>query len=143
MHRALAIPDILFSVCRALAVDTGSGEDEGPFFVNAPTLAACARTCRAFQLPAITTLWKNNNLAIETVLLHLTPPDLWQIQVKSIEHFGLYKCDLMVRFFVRYLSPDHADDIIPGPYTRDRCERLGASTLLRAVHQQAHLRPCC
>ncbi|KAL1753941.1 hypothetical protein FB107DRAFT_292019 [Schizophyllum commune] len=70
MHRALSIPDILFSVCRALAVDTGSGEDEGPFF--------------------------NNNLAIETVLVHLTPPDLWQIQVKSIEHFGLYRCDLMV-----------------------------------------------
>ncbi|KAI5887449.1 uncharacterized protein SCHCODRAFT_02704843 [Schizophyllum commune H4-8] len=41
-------------------------------------------------------LWKNNDLAIETVLLHCTPPDLWQTQVNAIEHFGLYKCDLLV-----------------------------------------------
>ncbi|KAI5831847.1 hypothetical protein K523DRAFT_236595 [Schizophyllum commune Tattone D] len=78
MHRALDIPDIVFAICGALVRNNGTVEDEGPFFVDQKPLAACARTCRAFHLPAVTMLWKYPLLTIETLLLHCTPKNLWE-----------------------------------------------------------------
>ena len=78
MHRALDIPDIVFAICGAFVRNNGTVEDEGPFFVDQKPLAACARTCRAFHLPAVTMLWKYPLLTFETLLLHCTPKDLWQ-----------------------------------------------------------------
>ncbi|KAI5888716.1 uncharacterized protein SCHCODRAFT_02671272 [Schizophyllum commune H4-8] len=104
MHRALAIPDVVFAICGALVKNNGVVEDEGPFFVDKKTLAACARTCRAFHLPAVTMLWKHPFLTIETLLLHCTPENLWEKyedvedQVVKVNNLVLrrpvYKADL-------------------------------------------------
>lgn len=77
MHPALSIPEILLSVCNALVTQRDDAGADGPYDVQIRELAACARTCRAFYMPAIMALWKHYDLAIETVLLHCMPEDAW------------------------------------------------------------------
>ncbi|KAJ7604232.1 hypothetical protein FB45DRAFT_1083102 [Roridomyces roridus] len=61
MHRALQIPEIVSLVSRC------AGED---------SLAALARTCRAFCEPALDLLWEEQDMLRN--LLHCMPDGLWQ-----------------------------------------------------------------
>ncbi|KAL1704007.1 hypothetical protein EV121DRAFT_206761 [Schizophyllum commune] len=94
MHRALAVPELVFRIVDMFVKVGGTGEtgDDGPYAVDGPALAACARTCRAFHLPATAALWKDQDLDIETVLLHCMPADLWEVRRETSSVF--YKRDV-------------------------------------------------
>ncbi|KAJ7613396.1 hypothetical protein FB45DRAFT_842767 [Roridomyces roridus] len=75
MHRGLGIPEILSNICELIPNDTerdlhclDSGTNH--------TLAALARTCRAFQNPALDVLW-NSQFTILNVI-RCMPEDIWE-----------------------------------------------------------------
>ncbi|KAL1730130.1 hypothetical protein EV714DRAFT_284340 [Schizophyllum commune] len=87
MHRALAIPEIVFTICNAFVDDQGHVEGQGPYIVSdTRALAACARTSRAFHLPAVTALWKDKYLTFEDVVYYLLPAGVWSVADKAITY---------------------------------------------------------
>ncbi|KAJ7090871.1 hypothetical protein B0H15DRAFT_248038 [Mycena belliarum] len=62
MHRGLGIPEVVELIC-------GMAEF--------PTLAAFARTCQAFQPPALSVLWRDQSDMLH--LLQCMPSDLWEV----------------------------------------------------------------
>ncbi|KAL1704004.1 hypothetical protein EV121DRAFT_291793 [Schizophyllum commune] len=87
MHRALAIPEIVFTICNAFVDDQGHVEGQGPYVVSdTRALAACARTSRAFHLPAVTALWKDKYLTIEDVAYYLLPASVWSVADQAITY---------------------------------------------------------
>ncbi|TRM58331.1 hypothetical protein BD626DRAFT_410696 [Schizophyllum amplum] len=94
MHIALSIPEIVSELCNALLEDNGAREGEGPYTIcNARALAVCARTCRAFHVPAIKALWKDDRLTLEIVLLHCMPQDIWEVQRGAPGYYSSKKID--------------------------------------------------
>ncbi|KAL1659614.1 hypothetical protein GGF50DRAFT_64921 [Schizophyllum commune] len=80
MHHALFVPDIVSLILDCFVWDHALPQGQyGPYDVDRPALAACARTCRAFHTPAVAALWKDCNLDLETVLLHCMPADVWEV----------------------------------------------------------------
>lgn len=89
MHRAFSIPEIVFSICNTLAHGTADIDGDGPYTISDPaTLAICARTCRAFHLPAVSALWQYDMLTMETVLLHCMPSDLWNLETGAEQYLS-------------------------------------------------------
>ena len=87
MHRALAIPEIVFTICNAFVDDQGHVECQGPCVaLDTRALAACARTSRAFHLPAVTALWKDKYLTFEDVVYYLLPAGVWRVADKAITY---------------------------------------------------------
>ncbi|KAI5823851.1 hypothetical protein K523DRAFT_376651 [Schizophyllum commune Tattone D] len=119
MHRALAVPELVFRIVDMFVKVGGTGEtdDDGPYAVDKPVLAACARTCRAFHLPATAALWKDQDLDIETVLLHCMPADLWEVRRDTSSVF-------------------HKRDILRRPIRREDLSRLLILTFGRAADCQ-------
>ncbi|KAJ7442781.1 hypothetical protein B0H11DRAFT_2093438 [Mycena galericulata] len=75
MHRALRIPEIVSMISRELV-----SFPERAFHHNnsdtAQTLAAVARTCKAFQDPALDLLWAPQNTVMK--ILDCMPGDIWE-----------------------------------------------------------------
>ena len=107
MHRALAVPELVFRIVDMFVKLGGTGEtgDDGPYAVDGPALAACARTCRAFHLPATAALWKDQDLDIETVLLHCMPADLWEVRRETSSVFYKRDVDRLVNMLSLFLVP--------------------------------------
>ena len=107
MHRALAVPELVFRIVDMFVKVGGTGEtdDDGPYAVDKPALAACARTCRAFHLPATAALWKDQDLDIETVLLHCMPADLWEVRRETSSVFYKRDVDRLVNMHSLFLVP--------------------------------------
>ena len=107
MHRALAVPELVFRIVDMFVKVGGTGEtgDDGPYAVDGPALAACARTCRAFHLPATAALWKDQDLDIETVLLHCMPADLWEVRRETSSVFYKRDVDRLVNMHSLFLVP--------------------------------------
>ncbi|KAI5887452.1 uncharacterized protein SCHCODRAFT_02713256 [Schizophyllum commune H4-8] len=81
MHHALFVSDIVSLILDCFFLDGALADEQGgPYIVDCPTLASCARTCQAFHTPAIKGLWKYHDLDLETVLLHCMPTDVWEIR---------------------------------------------------------------
>jgi hypothetical protein len=71
MHRTLQIPEIFASICREIPpLSRGRLHRE-----TSATLAALARTCKAFSGPALNILWRHPFLVD---LLRCMPEDLWK-----------------------------------------------------------------
>ncbi|KAI5887451.1 uncharacterized protein SCHCODRAFT_02751949 [Schizophyllum commune H4-8] len=117
MHRAFAIPELVFRIVDMFVEveNTDETDGDGPYVVDRPALAACARTCQAFYLPAITALWKDRDLDIETVLLHCMPADLWEVQRETSSSF--YKRNvtdyLVLRRSIRHEDLDRLFVVAP------------------------------
>ncbi|KAJ7466931.1 hypothetical protein FB451DRAFT_1040470 [Mycena latifolia] len=62
MHRGLCIPEVVELICGV---------------AEFPTLAALARTCQAFQPPALSVLWRDQSDLMQ--LLKCLPSDLWEL----------------------------------------------------------------
>jgi hypothetical protein len=74
MHNALGIHEILFDIFNHVcAITAADGSTKKPN-LN-PSLVALARTCRAFQEPALDALWLQ--LDDLTPLLRCLPEDVW------------------------------------------------------------------
>jgi hypothetical protein len=61
MHRCLMIPEICLQICEILPRNT---------------LAAMARSCRAFEEPALSILWRRQDSL--RPIMGCLPADLWQ-----------------------------------------------------------------
>ncbi|KAJ7614436.1 hypothetical protein FB45DRAFT_802342 [Roridomyces roridus] len=75
MHRGLGIPEILSNICELTPDDTERDLHCLDSDTN-HTLAALARTCRAFQNPALDVLW-NSQFTILNVI-RCMPEDIWE-----------------------------------------------------------------
>ncbi|KAL1719373.1 hypothetical protein EV715DRAFT_272769 [Schizophyllum commune] len=74
-------------ICNAFVDDQGHVEGQGPYVVSdTRALAACARTSRAFHLPAATALWKDKYLTFEDVVYYLLPADVWRVADNAITY---------------------------------------------------------
>ena len=74
VHRCLLVPELFQFVCEGLTHDDK----------RSATLASLARTCRAFEGPALDALWRN----IEGLrpLLSTMPSDLFEMKPKDWSH---------------------------------------------------------
>ena len=93
VHRCLLIPEILGLLCEVLREDCTTG------LLNEQlaTLAALARTCRAFEGPALDSLWREINGL--RPLLCTMPLDLFKME----ENFPGEKKNLLVCTIANYL----------------------------------------
>ena len=71
VHRCLLVPELFTLVCEGLTHD----------YERSVTLASLARTCRAFEGPALDILWRN----IEGLhpILCTMPSDLFEMKAKD------------------------------------------------------------
>ena len=77
VHQCLLVPEIFGLVCEVLVDDYNSR----PPVQRSATLASLARTCRAFEGPALDVLWRE----IEGLrpLLCTMPSDLFEMKAKD------------------------------------------------------------
>lgn len=93
VHRCVLVPEILGLVCEVLWEDWTTGLlDE-----QLATLAALARTCRAFEGPALDSLWRE--ISGLHPLLCIMPLDLFKME----ENFPGEKKNLLVCTIANYL----------------------------------------
>jgi len=90
VHRCLLIPEILGLVCEVLRED----QTTGPPNEQLATLAALARTCRAFEGPALDFLWRE--VSGLRLLLCVMPSDLFKVEEK-VWHGLSRKKNVLVR----------------------------------------------
>lgn len=85
MHACLTSKAVLKNVCDILFADPAGGRE---------TVAALARTCRAFEDPALDVLWRT--LPSLASLVQIMPSDAWEI--KSETRQVDYSVSILVRF---------------------------------------------
>jgi hypothetical protein len=76
MHRSLCIPEIV----SLIFYETLNGAEQSLNQLNrdsAQTLAGLARTCKAFQDPALDLLWKSQYTVMN--VLNCMPGDIWEV----------------------------------------------------------------
>lgn len=104
MSCTLSISELVAAIFSHLTSSQGHDESAGS---GATTLAALARTCRAFHDPATDLIWKK--IPGLSALLRCLPDDAWEITDAATR----YDCPVLVRIltFLGVYYPDSSNNL--------------------------------